>query len=128
MRIQYWGLFLALVFTGLALGPERAVWTHGTLELARQEAAGEGRTRFVFGRQEGVYAPAVDLVVRTQSGRQVLRTRTRGPWLVLDLPVGRYVAEARQGSARSAPVRFRVNHGNHSQRVPLTLAAGLAGP
>ena len=51
--------------------------------------------RLIFASDTGEYLADVTAEVRRQDGNGTVRIRSTGPWLLIDLPPGRYSVEAR---------------------------------
>lgn len=45
-------------------------------------------------KKSGAYVADVDVKVRDAKGNEIIDTTTNGPWLLADLPAGRYTVEA----------------------------------
>lgn len=96
--------FLSLAPTG-AGAAERAgdvAFTSGGVSLGARQAllaeAGQYNLHLEFAAApEGEYLSDVDVDVVDARGRNVLSTRTQGPWLMAKLPAGNYGITARYG-------------------------------
>lgn len=92
LSLIYKHLFMSslLLCAGIASGSDGVViWTGGVSLEERAAAPAEGTKLQFFGR-EGNYLSDVTVVVKDADGRELVNTMTLGPWLILDLPPGRY--------------------------------------
>jgi len=53
--------------------------------------------KLVFSLQNGVYMAQVPVVIRDWAGKVLLQATSRGPWLYVRLPAGKYSIEAWNG-------------------------------
>lgn len=70
----------------------------------------------------GAYLSDVDVTIASSAGAAVLRTTTRGPFLLVQLPAGRYRVEATQTGTRAELSSVDVP-AKGQRRVVLRLAA-----
>lgn len=111
MKIHHWGFLLLALCTVLAVGQSG----DGLVEGEFEPAVNQGSARLVFSQPSAPYHPSVDVVVRSESGRPLVVTTARGPWLVIKLPEGRYVVRAQQESGEVRSARFRVDSGQRRE-------------
>jgi hypothetical protein len=69
------------------------VWSGGVGAEERDAAPANG-TRLVFIDSSGDFLSNVVVTVREPGGREIVNTTSTGPWLVLNLPQGRYIVRA----------------------------------
>lgn len=67
-------------------------------------------------RVSGAYLADVDISITNDKGEKVLEHRLRGPWLMIDLPTGRYEVQARAGQETLKRVTT-IHSGDHHQMV-----------
>jgi hypothetical protein len=72
--------------------PSGRVWSGGVGEDERQALPPDSRynLKVVAARRDGAYLADVDLRVVDQRGAEVLATHMEGPWMLAELPPGRY--------------------------------------
>lgn len=71
----------------------------------------------VMSRESGAYVADVHVTVRDGNGQTVLDTSTRGPFLLADLPDGRYEVEAQASGQRTERVTVDVAEGDRLART-----------
>lgn len=76
-----------------ALAQDRVLFNGGISLEERMSAPATG-TKLTFFVRAGNFLSNVSVVVKDQSGQELVNTVTRGPWLILDLPAGRYQVSA----------------------------------
>ncbi|MBI3992176.1 MAG: hypothetical protein HY342_02795 [Candidatus Lambdaproteobacteria bacterium] len=54
--------------------------------------------KLVFAVQSGAYLAAIDVTITDAGGKQVLQTKSLGPWLFVDLPAGTYKVQAKRAN------------------------------
>ena len=114
MKIHHWGALLFALFAGLTFNQGAALWPQPAAQDAAQ-AEGHGTTRLVFYQAGGAWRSSVDVQVRDAAGRSLVDTVARGPWLVLQLPAGDYVVDARQQQGTLQRAWFRVVDGQQRE-------------
>lgn len=114
MKIHHWGALLFALFAGLTFNQTAALWPQSG---AQDAALGDGRgtTRLVFYQANGAWRSSVDVQVRDAAGRPLVDTVARGPWLVLQLPAGDYVVDARHQEGALQRAWFRVVEGQQRE-------------
>jgi hypothetical protein len=92
-----------LVGTSVAQ-PAPPVRTGGVGEDERRAMEGEARynLKVVTAERSGAYVADVDIAVLDERGQRVVATRMTGPWLLAELPPGRYRVVADLGGERQA--------------------------
>ena len=70
----------------------------GGVGLEEREQAPANGTRLVFIDDTGDYLSDIHVVIRDSNGNELINTMTSGPWLVLELPQGRYTLRAERGN------------------------------
>lgn len=93
----------ALFTQGYALSQDIIMFNGGISEDERALAPNSGTRLSFFLASGGSYLSEVSVRVRDQDGNEIVDTLTEGPWLVLDLPPGRYqvIATRKSGEAQS---------------------------
>ena len=105
-------LFLAMLsVAGFSMAQDRVIWSGGVGLEERQAAPVEG-TKLVFFVKSGSFLSDVNVTVTDMAGDQLVKTTSRGPWLILDLPDGRYSvrAELKDGEAQGALINVDADH------------------
>jgi hypothetical protein len=59
-----------------------------------ESSAQDYNLKLSFAEKSGVYLADVDVVVEDQSGKEMISMTSKGPWLYLQLPPGRYTVAA----------------------------------
>jgi hypothetical protein len=67
-------------------------------------------------RTSGAHLADVDVSIANAKGEQVFERRLEGPWLMIDLPLGRYEIRARAGHEEKRSVTT-IHTGDHHQVV-----------
>lgn len=68
------------------------------------------------GRKSGAFLADVEVTIVDSKGEEVFQRRLEGPWLMIDLPLGRYEVRSRYG--QEAQTRVTTIHpGDHHQIV-----------
>lgn len=67
-------------------------------------------------RMSGAYLADVDISITNDQGAKVFERRLEGPWLMIDLPLGRYEVQARMGQESLKRVTT-IHRGDHHQMV-----------
>jgi hypothetical protein len=67
-------------------------------------------------RLSGAYLADVDISITNDKGAKVFERRLEGPWLMIDLPLGRYEVQARVGQ-ESLKRATTIHRGDHHQMV-----------
>lgn len=98
-------LCLTALLSSPVLAQNPILFNGGISEEERATAPTTG-TRLVFFVRAGNYLADVRVTVRAADGREVVSTVTSGPWLILDLPPGRYqvVAALENGETHSLAI------------------------
>jgi len=68
------------------------------------------------GRKSGAFLADVEVTIVDSKGEEVFRRRMEGPWLMIDLPLGRYEVRSRYGEEAQARVTT-IHPGDHHQIV-----------
>ena len=85
------GLFVAvLMLLCSAVTAQDVVVFNGGVGADERASAPATGTRLVFFVDTGNFLAGVQVVVKNDSGTEVVNTVTKGPWLILNLPNGRY--------------------------------------
>lgn len=116
MKIHHWGVVLLGLFVALGFTQDYLIWTWS---LAEERPA--GTTKLIFFADGRPYIAELDLQISDRAGAEVVNTRTRGPWLVLDLPDGQYRATASRPNGAIGRAGFAVREGQRNQEVTLKL-------
>lgn len=95
-------LFAAVLLLASSLAPaqETILFNGGVTSDERAEAPVTG-TKLVFFVEAGNFLAGVQVVVKDSSGQEVVNVRTSGPWLILNLPNGRYTVRAAVGDSNA---------------------------
>lgn len=126
---------IALLAAGIARGalsapdPEQ---THGEIRYACAGVSEESRTdprwsgypvKLVFAAADGGFLGDVTVTIADSAGAEVFAAHCLAPWLLLDLPPGKYRVEAvaRQSHAQSFPLTV----GSGRQKEHTTRFAGI---
>jgi len=72
------------------------VWSGGIGTEERDSAPKEG-TKLVFFVESGNFLANVQVVVKDSGGHEVVNAVSKGPWMILNLPPGRYHVRASVG-------------------------------
>jgi len=93
---------LLLLFAGPTFAQNYVRFNGGISQEERASAPRTGQ-RLTFFANEGKFLAQVSVVVKNQEGRELVNVVTLGPWLVLNLPAGRYavIATAANGEIQS---------------------------
>lgn len=83
----------AVVMNSAVLAQERVLFNGGISREERANAPATG-TKLVFFVRAGNFLSDVNVIVKNEAGQEMVNTVTRGPWLILDLPAGRYQVNA----------------------------------
>lgn len=67
-------------------------------------------------RLSGAYLADVEISITNDTGATVFERRLEGPWLMVDLPLGRYEVQARVGQESQRRVTT-IHRGDHHQMV-----------
>jgi len=96
-------------------------------ELLEQESTQYRFALRVAANGSGAYLADVDLVIRDAAGTQVFQRRLDGPWLLIDLPAGRYeVVGVFNGQVRRLDVDVPAR--GHRQAVMYFVVEGETRP
>lgn len=109
---QFAHLLLALTLclgVGTTVVGQNPVIFNGGISLEERANAPITGTKLVFFVRAGNFLSGVSVVVRNAAGVEVVNTVTTGPWLILDLPNGRYRVSASIASGESQGVEFDVD-------------------
>lgn len=68
------------------------------------------------GRTSGAHLADVDVAIVNDKGEQVFERRLQGPWLMIDLPLGRYEVRSRYGQESQSRITT-IHPGDHHQIV-----------
>lgn len=109
---------LMIVTAGLISTPLLAqspvIWTGGISEQERAEAPTTG-TRLVFFVSAGNYLSNIAVRITDSNDREIVNTTTAGPWLILDLPAGRYNVQATRSNGDEQGVQIEVVAGTDAE-------------
>lgn len=95
---------ILLLIAPSALPQDLVLWNGGFGADERAQAPRQG-TRLEFFAERGEFVAGVQVQIKDASGKVLVATDDAGPWLILDLPPGRYQVEARKaGSVQSAMI------------------------
>ncbi|MFM1896443.1 MAG: hypothetical protein RLZZ385_1517 [Pseudomonadota bacterium] len=86
-------LYLLLFLGTPALAQDAVIFNGGISEEERATAPNTG-TKLVFFVRAGNYLANVSVTIKNAAGAEVVNTVARGPWLILNLPSGRYSVAA----------------------------------
>jgi hypothetical protein len=88
---------MLFTFTMPALAQDEVlVWSGGVGVEERDSAPKEG-TKLVFFVESGNFLSGVKVSVKDSGGREVVNAVSKGPWMILNLPAGRYHVRASVG-------------------------------
>lgn len=115
MNIKLFSVILLLMLgasvnTG-AVAQDYILFNGGISANERAEAPTNG-TKLVFFVRAGNFLSAVSVVVSTAAGEILVNTVTEGPWLILDLPNGRYSVRASIPSGETQSLSIEVDGSN----------------
>lgn len=96
------------------LAQNPVIWTGGISEEERAEAPTTG-TRLVFFVSAGNYLSNIAVRITDDNSREVVNTTTAGPWLILDLPAGRYSVQATRGNGDVQGVQIEIVAGTDAE-------------
>jgi len=68
------------------------------------------------GRTSGAHLADVDVIIVNDKGEQVFERRLEGPWLMIDLPLGRYEVRSRYKDESQSRITT-IHPGDHHQIV-----------
>jgi hypothetical protein len=109
---------LMMAIAGLMSAPLMAqnpvIWTGGISEEERAEAPTTG-TRLVFFVSAGNYLSDITVRITDSDDREVVDTTTTGPWLILNLPAGRYNVQATRSNGDVQGVQIEVVAGTNAE-------------
>jgi hypothetical protein len=77
----------------------------------------EFSTKFVFAAQNGGYLGDVAVTVEDGDGRQVFSAECLAPWMLVDLPSGRYQVRAVARDAYDQQMTLSVDEGRQTTRI-----------
>lgn len=69
---------------------QEPVLFNGGISSEERASAPTTGTKLVFSVRAGIFLSNVSVVVKNADGQEVVNTVTKGPWLILNLPAGRY--------------------------------------
>ena len=87
-------LLVLLLMPGLPAAAQDYVVFNGGISTEERATAPDTGTRLVFFVRAGNFLSNVTVLVKDASGRELVNTVTLGPWLILNLPAGRYQVQA----------------------------------
>jgi len=67
-------------------------------------------------RTSGAHLPDAEVTIVDSKGQQVFERRLEGPWLMIDLPLGRYEVHSRHGQESQSRITT-IHPGDHHQIV-----------
>jgi hypothetical protein len=85
--------------TATALAQDYVVWSGGIGADERESAPQQG-TKLEFFAEGGKFVAEVKVQVKDSGGKVLVDTVSEGPWLVLNLPAGRYSVLAQVNGAK----------------------------
>jgi len=68
------------------------------------------------GRTSGAHLPDAEVTIMDSKGQPVFERRLEGPWLMIDLPLGRYEVRSRHGQESQTRITT-IHPGDHHQIV-----------
>lgn len=104
-----------------AFAQDPVIWNGGITLEERATAPTEG-TKLVFFVKGGNFLSDVRVEIRDASRKVVVDTVTKGPWLILDLPQGRYSVRAttKGGEAQGGYIDVTGGRQEFGYMFPLT--------
>lgn len=109
-RLVFLFLVTLLAVTNItALAQDRVIF-NGGISLEERMTAPTTGTKLVFFVRAGNFLSDVQVVVKDQSGQELVNTVSKGPWLILDLPAGRYRVSASIDSGETQSVEIAVEN------------------
>jgi len=87
-----------IIFASLPLAAQSPVIFNGGITLDERESAPQTGTKLEFFVASGSFLAAISVTVSDDSGREVVSTVTRGPWLILNLEPGTYRVQAQRNN------------------------------
>lgn len=100
-------LFLLLLSVSTGYAQSNILFNGGISQEERATAPNRG-TRLVFFVRAGNFLADVKVVVTNAAGVEVVNTTAEGPWLILDLPDGRYQVSATISSGETQSIAIEV--------------------
>lgn len=86
-------LFIVSFLPVISLAQDYILWNGGVGADERELAPTDG-TRLVFFADSGSFLANVHVIIKNMTGRELVNTISKGPWLILDLPEGQYQIQA----------------------------------
>ena len=95
-----------LSLSHISMAASEVIVFNGGISQEERATAPAGGTRLVFFVRSGSFLSNVTVNVKNAAGAEVVNTVTRGPWLILNLPDGRYhvVASIPSGEAQGLDI------------------------
>lgn len=87
-------LLVVVTFLPVCAFAQQYVLFNGGVGSDERETAPDEGTKLVFFASTGSYLSDIQVAIMDMNGRELVNTRTRGPWLILDLPNGQYQVRA----------------------------------
>ncbi len=95
--LRYSFSLLAMLFAVIVnttVSAQEIILFNGGISSEERASAPTTGTKLVFFVRAGNFLSAVSVVVKNEAGQEVVNTVTKGPWLILNLPAGRYQVSA----------------------------------
>lgn len=86
------------------------IWSGGISAEERAQAPTRG-TKIVFFEEGGPYLADVFVTVTSESGANLVSSNCPGPWLILNLPTGKFKVTARRQNGEEQGVRIDTTSG-----------------
>lgn len=103
-------LLSSLLCSGATLAQDPVLYNGGVGSDERERVSVKG-TRLEFFVRGGAYLAGVQVSIRDARNRELVNLVTEGPWLILDLPAGRYQLEASLAADKVLRGSFDVGDG-----------------
>lgn len=97
-----------LLLSAPALGQNYVRFNGGISQEERATAPDTGQ-RLVFFAREGKFLAQIKVVVKTLEGREMVNAVAEGPWLILNLPGGRYSVSATIANGETQSIMIDVD-------------------
>lgn len=82
-------VILTAVFSMAAVAEQYVIWAGGVSQEERDAAPNEG-IKLEFFEEGGPYLANIQVQIKDDTGTNVVNTVCPGPWLIVDLPEGKY--------------------------------------
>jgi hypothetical protein len=111
MKVSTFFLIASLLLSATASAQNYIVFNGGISQEERATAPNTG-TRLVFFVRAGNFLANVSVSVKDSAGQELVNTVTTGPWLILNLPNGRYSVNATIPSGEAQGLSIEVDGSN----------------